>query len=84
MPFTLSPDTGYNIGEKTMLFLLIKWTLQVKKLASHEDPVNPQKIKISADTSLNIELGEVLDAIHVMRESDRAHLLGISGINLLD
>ncbi len=73
----LCPETGYNLGEKTELFLMIKWLLLLKKLKEMGEPINPQRITAVFVSGLNLPLGEVLDTLHITREADRMHLIGM-------
>lgn len=74
---TLCPETGYNLGEKVELFLLIRNTLLITELKKMKEPINPQRITAVFISSLNIPVGEILDSLHVTRNADRMHFIGI-------
>ncbi len=75
----LCPETGYNLGEKTELFLMIKWLLMLKKLKELHEPINPQRLTAVFVSGLNLPLGELLNTLHITRDADRAHMMGLIG-----
>lgn len=70
----LSLETGYDIGCVLEAFLLILKFKTLEKLESLDESINPQQINLKFTNQLNMPTGPILDALHIVRTSDRAHL----------
>ncbi len=71
---TLSPETGFCIGEILEAFLVLKQFAILEKLDGLNEPINPQQINLKFTNQLNTPTGHIMDALHVTRTVDRAHI----------
>jgi hypothetical protein len=76
MSRTLSAE-GYCIGHKLLLYEILRKCMIADAAKKHNMPINPQRLLGSYDSPINLPVGDLLDALHIDREADRMHFIGL-------